>query len=119
MNKVNKLAILSILLLSGCSYSSMLSHRYENPMNNSSTNSSSYKIEFVVPNDGKGIKPKEFYTNYSDLYDYSYVLDNINKVEDTELKNKYINISLILIKQKSCVDKSPHFIQNLHPNGCK
>ena len=41
MNKVNKLAILSILLLSGCSYSSMLSHRYENPMNNNSTNSSS------------------------------------------------------------------------------
>ena len=83
MNKVNKLAILSILLLSGCSYSSMLSDRYENPMNNSSTNSSSYKIEFVVPNDGKGIKPKEFYTSYSDLYDYSYVMDNINKVEVT------------------------------------
>lgn len=92
MNKISKIAILSILLLSGCSYSSMLSHRYENPLNNNSTNSSSYKIEFVVPNDGKGIKEKEFYTSYSDLYDYSYVLDNISKVEDEELKGKLTNI---------------------------
>ena len=92
MNKLSKVSILSILLLSGCSYSSLLSDRYQNPVNNNSTNSSSYKIEFVAPNEGKGIKEKEFYTSYSDLYDYSYVLDNINKVEDTELKNKLSNI---------------------------
>ena len=51
MNKLSKVSILSILLLSGCSYSSLLSDRYQNPVNNNSTNSSSYKIEFVVPND--------------------------------------------------------------------
>lgn len=93
MKKKKILLITSLLLLNGCSFSKNLSNRYESlnsvPSYIVSNNTSlSDKIEFVVPNDGKGIKEREFYTSYSDLYDYSYVLNNIEKVENEEEKNK-------------------------------
>ena len=96
MKKVLKISITSLLLLSGCSYSQNLNDRYNDlisvPSYITSTNSTSYDLEFVVPNDGKGIKEREFYTSYSDLYDYSYVLDNINKVEDQTQKEKLTEV---------------------------
>lgn len=96
MKKVLKISIISIMLLAGCSFSKSLEDRYKEqlsiPIFNNSSNSSSYKIDFVVPNDGKGINKREFYTKYSDLHDYSYVLENIEKVEDETTKEKLKNI---------------------------
>jgi len=93
MRKILKLIVTSMLLLSGCSFSSNLSNRYDK-LNSipsfimSNDNSMLDKIEFVVPNDGNGIKEREFFTSYSDLHDFSYVLDNIEKVEDEKVKKE-------------------------------
>ena len=95
--KKNILLITSMLLLNGCSFSSNLHNRYESlnsvPSYIVSTDSSMLdKVEFVVPNDGKGIKEREFFTKYSDLHDFSYVLDNINKVEDEKAKTELTEV---------------------------
>ena len=91
MKKAYYFYLTTSLLLTGCSFSSKLSDRYYDlisiPVIQNSS-SSSYETEFVVPNEGKGIKPKEFFTKYSDLHDFSYVLDNIEKEEDESLKEK-------------------------------
>lgn len=94
MKKIIKISITSLLLLSGCSYSQNLNDRYNDlvsvPSYITSSNTTSYEVEFVIPNDGKGIERREFYTSYSDLHDYSYALRNIEKVEDEIEREKLI-----------------------------
>ena len=94
MKKIVNISITSLMLLSGCSFNSMLEDRYKDLISIPSFNNSnnvSFETHFEVPNDGKGIDKREFYTKYSDLYDFSYVLDNINKVEDVTTKEKLTN----------------------------
>ena len=96
MKKTLKICAISTLLLSGCSFNSILKDRYYDlisvPIFDSSTTSISYTIEEVIPNDGKGIGTREFFTKYSDLHSINYVLDNIEKVEDNNTKDKLKNI---------------------------
>ncbi len=95
MKNIRYLSLISLFLLSGCSFSSKLSDRYMGLISIPSFNDSNsvhFDTEFVIPNNGNGIDKREFFTHYSDLHDFSYVLDNIEKVEDEISREKLKNI---------------------------
>ena len=95
MKKFIRLSLISLLLISGCSFSGSLEDRYKDLISVpgfTNSNSLSYDLKFEIPNNGQGLTEREFYTSYSDLYDYSYVLDNIQKVEDENTREKLENI---------------------------